>query len=109
LSTPHDTIKGYARLGGSLTIAQVDIGVHPVRACEGRTMPCCIHKPSQNHMREWPFVWDGDTKTMCRMCDHNYFHPDFDHLCYTRSRFGDEEADKQTNHECDGCCTRVFI
>lgn len=106
---PHDTIVGHAILGGSRTVNQVEIAVHPPEACEGRSMPCCIHRPSKNHMRDWHFVWDADTKTMCRMCDHNCFHPDFDHLCYTRSRFGDEEADKQSIHECDGCCTRVFI
>lgn len=63
---------------------------HPPSRCEGRH--CCIHNPSDHHMRNWPLHWRSDIRLMERICPHGVGHPDPDDL--------------QNNHihGCDGCC-----
>jgi hypothetical protein len=105
--------------------------VHGRDKCEGRGIPCCIHEPSDHHMRTWPMNWRSDTGVMERACPHGIGHPDPDHMAYVRSltpehdcvfnRDEDREfpdwldLDEQDGcifphlewqgvHGCDGCC-----
>jgi hypothetical protein len=58
---------------------------HPRWRCEGREIPCCIHSPSDHHMRTWKMDWRDDTGVMERICPHGTGHPDPDHMTYVRS------------------------
>jgi hypothetical protein len=69
--------------------------VHPKDKCKGQH--CCIHNPSDHHMKEWPQNWRGDRGIMERMCPHGIGHPDPDDP-NTKSLVGGV-------HGCDGCCT----
>ena len=94
---------------------------HPRSACEGREEPCCIHAPSDHHMRTWPMNWRGDTGVMERTCPHGVGHPDPDHMTYVCSLTPDHDCDEdkgvgacpyphlewQGIHGCDGCCART--
>lgn len=37
---------------------------------------CCIHNPSDHHMRTWRQNWRGDKGVMERLCSHGIGHPD---------------------------------
>lgn len=99
---------------------------HPRSACEGRDIPCCIHSPSEHHMRTWPMNWRGDTRVMERLCPHGTGHPDPDHMAYARSltpghdcpdahelaidydiRCPYPHLEWQGIHSCDGCCAKA--
>ena len=77
--------------------------VHSRSKCEGRDTPCCIHDPSDHHMRTWEMNWRSDTGVMERICPHGIGHPDPDHMAYVLSAQGDEGR-WQGVHGCDGCC-----
>jgi hypothetical protein len=77
--------------------------VHSRSKCEGRDLPCCIHAPSDHHMRTWEMNWRSDTGVMERICPHGIGHPDPDHMAYVLSAQG-ENARWQGVHGCDGCC-----
>lgn len=64
--------------------------VHSPDLCRGQA--CCIHHPSEHHMRQWPQLWRADRRFIERICPHGTGHPDPDDL----------SAD--TIHGCDGCC-----
>ena len=59
--------------------------------------PCCIHSPSNHHMREWKQLWRPDRMIMERLCPHGIGHPDPDDRAIRTGR--DEGI-----HGCDGCC-----
>lgn len=63
---------------------------------------CCIHNPSDHHMRDWPLYWRSDASKMERICPHGVGHPDPDATAF-RKRRGIYE-DWQDVHGCDGCC-----
>lgn len=66
---------------------------HGIKKCLGRSGPCCIHSPSDHHMRAWPQSWRPDLKVMERLCPHGQGHPDPD-------GYGPD-----VQHDiCDGCC-----
>lgn len=52
------------------------INVHSYDQCAGEF--CCIHNPSDHHMKDWPQNWRGDRGIMERMCPCGIGHPDFD-------------------------------
>jgi hypothetical protein len=81
------SIKESYKLVGSDRVLRV----HPKTKCKGQH--CCIHNPSDHHMKEWPQNWRGDRGIMERICPHGIGHPDPD----------DPATDKI--HGCDGCCT----
>lgn len=96
----------------------VRLHTHPRSRCEGRDIPCCIHQPSDHHMRDWPMLWRADTGVMERTCPHGVGHPDPDHMAYAKSLTpawhtvceGPElceypHLEWQGVHGCDGCCT----
>lgn len=63
---------------------------HDESQCDGRA--CCVHNPSEHHMRTWPQRWRADRYMMERICPHNVGHPDPDDL------------NPNHVHGCDGCC-----
>ena len=75
---------------------------HPPTAC-AQDNACCVHRPSQHHMRDWPLQWRADTKVMERLCPNGVGHPDPDHLAHVRRR-NPTEAELQAVHGCCGCC-----
>ena len=72
--------------------------VHNVSKCAGSN--CCVHNPSDHHMRDWPMDWRSDKGVMERTCPHGIGHPDPDDAAYNASR-GMEYLNV---HGCDGCC-----
>ncbi len=72
---------------------------HAPDKCEGRN--CCIHNPSDHHMRRWEMNYRHDKGIMERICpEHGVGHPDPDDLAYWVSvgRF------EMGIHACCGCC-----
>lgn len=76
------------------------MSIHDPSACEGRA--CCIHHPSDHHMKDWPQVWRADRYLMERTCPHGIGHPDPDHVAYMLSVGKWQDSDGV--HGCDGCC-----
>jgi len=62
---------------------------------------CCVHNPSDHHMRDWPQNWREDRNLMERICPHGVGHPDPD----------DPKANHpyHSMHGCDGCCHEASI
>lgn len=73
------------------------VQVHSVDKCAGEV--CCVHNPSEHHMRTWPQTWRADKGLMERECPHGVGHPDPDDLKVRTSR-------SAGIHGCDGCCYR---
>lgn len=59
-----------------MSLGKRKIKTHPESECAGRDIPCCIHSPSNHHMRDWPMNWRADTQVMERVCPHGVGHPD---------------------------------
>jgi hypothetical protein len=83
-----------------ITGVGVKIKVHDKEKCEGRF--CCIHNPSNHHMKNWPTNWREDRQLMERVCEHGVGHPDPDDLAYKES-IG-LKIEIESIHGCDGCC-----
>lgn len=83
-------------------IGQVALRTHPEGACSGEY--CCIHNPSDHHMREWPQLWRSDKGLMERTCPHGVGHPDPDDIAHKR-RVNAPNLESVTVHGCCGCCT----
>lgn len=77
---------------------QLLTNIHDKSKCKGQF--CCVHNPSEHHMRTWPLNWRNDTSVMERICPHGVGHPDPDDAAYN-IRIGQEW---KTTHGCDGCC-----
>jgi len=76
------------------------IVTHDASKCAGKN--CCIHNPSDHHMRSWTMYWRGDKGVMERLCpEHGVGHPDPDDADFNR-RAG---RDYLNVHGCCGCCT----
>lgn len=73
---------------------------HSSAACKGQH--CCIHNPSDHHMKAWPKVWRADRQMMERTCPHGVGHPDPDDVAFHMSKHPGD--DFYTVHGCDGCC-----
>ena len=71
---------------------------HSEDKCAGEH--CCIHTPSDHHMRDWPMHWRADKGVMERICPHGVGHPDPDDAAYW-DRIG---KGHKNIHGCDGCC-----
>lgn len=71
---------------------------HGADKCAGQH--CCIHNPSQHHMRDWPMNWRPDIGVMERICPHWVGHPDPDDAAYNNR----EGRSFLGIHGCDGCC-----
>jgi hypothetical protein len=75
--------------------------VHQRKDC---TPPCPIHDPSEHPMRDFKLHYREDRGIFERLCPHGVGHPDPDTLAYIATKLGDEEAEAQGIHGCDGCC-----
>lgn len=72
---------------------------HDESVCRGEY--CCIHNPSDHHMRTWKLNWRPDIGVMERICpEHGVGHPDPDDAAHNL-RHG---RDYLTVHSCCGCC-----
>jgi hypothetical protein len=60
----------------TLVGGQVIYNVHKPDRCRDDT--CCIHNPSPHAMRHLPQDWDERSRTMFRVCRHDFHHPDPD-------------------------------
>lgn len=87
--SPKDSVP---ENGVKLPGGQVLFNVHSESQCAGRA--CCIHNPSDHHMREWPQNFRSDRYMMERICSHGVGHPDPD------------DTSGDSVHGCDGCCAR---
>lgn len=107
-----DAVYGYGLMtdlsGFSHNTWKILIVHNPVQCLDADrpASACCIHRPSLNHMRDWPFAYDGDEQTMNRVCEHKAYHPDLDHLAYIAHRFDVGHAAHVNVHQCcpDRCC-----
>jgi len=100
METPYIQIKQTDPIFG------FDIGVQPLithsaSECAGRA--CCVHNPSNHHMKYWPQVWRADRFLMERTCVHGQGHPDPDHLSYMNT-VDPKKGWADGIHDCDGCC-----
>ncbi len=83
--------------------------VHNKETCKGQY--CCIHNPSDHHMKDWPTHWRDDRGFMERMCSHGVGHPDPDDLAFKYAmakKFGRGDVTFESVHGCDGCCSDFF-
>jgi len=71
------------------------LSVHDKSKCAGEN--CCIHNPTDHHMKDWPQNWREDKGAMERICPHGIGHPDPDDRYY-------KQSDYHGTHGCDGCC-----
>jgi len=58
-------------------------------------------------MDDLPLHWRGDRGIFERICEHGVGHPDpdtMDHIANTR---GAREAESESIHGCDGCCSQL--
>ncbi len=112
-------------------LGEGELTTHPEEKCQGR--PCCVHSPSDHHMRDWEMNWRADTGVMERVCPHGVGHPDPDHMAYVLSLTPEHtcifnrnksysftewlDLDEQDGcifphlewqgvHGCDGCCRK---
>jgi hypothetical protein len=74
--------------------------VHNKEDCKGEY--CCIHNPSDHHMKNWPLHWRADRNLMERICPHGIGHPDPDDLAFKKRCGSDMYI--ESIHGCDGCC-----
>lgn len=69
------------------------------------THGCVIHNPSDHTMKDFPTHWRDDRKLMERICPHGIGHPDPDDLAWKARTFGQDFANVESVHGCDGCCS----
>lgn len=82
---------------GRIAVRIRAVVIHSRDKCAGQA--CCIHNPSDHHMRDWTIILRESTLVE-RRCPHGIGHPDPDSLAYFE-RIGVEGMGV---HGCDGCC-----
>jgi hypothetical protein len=81
-----------------------NITVHSSSVCNGQK--CCLHNPSDHHMKSWPIYIRMDKETLAeRMCPHGIGHPDPDSLQWLESH--GHGGNCLGVHGCDGCCDPI--
>jgi hypothetical protein len=78
--------------------------VHDAKDCEGRY--CCIHNPSNHHMKDWPTNWREDRGLMERICKCGVGHPDPDDI---QHKILNGMSPSMVVHGCCGCCMVVCL
>jgi hypothetical protein len=86
-----------------MQIGAVVLRTHGPTQCSGEF--CCIHNPSDHHMKEWPQNWRDDRGLMERRCPHGIGHPDPDDIAHKERMRGEKFAHYEAIHGCDGCCS----
>lgn len=84
-------------------IGQTVLQTHGPAACVNDPA-CCIHNPSDHPLKDATQNWRADRGLMERVCRHGIGHPDVDDIAHKRRTLGDDYADGQAVHGCDGCC-----
>lgn len=74
---------------------------HASDLCQGTY--CCLHNPSDHHMKDWPLKFRSDKKVMTRVCPHGIDHPDPDDLAFG-NRLHPGSSHFRRLHGCDNCC-----
>lgn len=78
------------------------ISVHEKARCDGHG--CCVHGPSDHHMKYWPTNWRQDIHQIERICPHGVGHPDPDDVAFRARNPNYVQSISGTVHGCDGCC-----
>jgi hypothetical protein len=79
------------------------LAIHPESVCAGQV--CCIHNPTDHHMRSWTQLWRADRALMERLCpEHGVGHPDPDHITHYATTHTEGETWAEGVHGCCGCC-----
>lgn len=85
------------------TPTQGIVKTHGSAACAGET--CCVHNPSDHHMRDWPLVFNMNKAGMGeRVCEHFVKHPDPDAVAHFKLKFPIFIYKGLVVHNCCGCC-----
>lgn len=85
------------------TPTQGVVKTHGADRCAGR--PCCVHNPSDHHMRDWPLVFRFDRGALGeRICPCGIGHPDPDSLTHLLTVMPPDDADAMGVHGCCGHC-----
>ena len=86
-------------------IGKTVLRTHGPNACKDDPA-CCIHKPSDHPMKDFPLNWRGDRGLMERICTHGIGHPDPDDLAHKKRVMAPEAYKNRAYgvHGCDGCC-----
>lgn len=122
------TDKKVVRGGYEYSNPQPDVYLktHAPQICAGQN--CCIHNPSDHHMKDWPLVHRTDEGVLIpvnvvgtvtlgeelrgtmrklvvsdRVCEHGIGHPDPDSLAWLHTQVASYPWE---DHTCDECCTR---
>jgi hypothetical protein len=86
---------------------------HAPEVCDGSF--CCVHNPSDHHMRDWPLTFRTDNGMLCpshsghglvlseRICEHGCGHPDPDSLAWLRQH-DPFDIGSWGIHGCCRCC-----
>ena len=86
------------------TPTQGVVKTHGEDRCAGQ--PCCVHHPSEHHMREWPLVFRLDRDALGeRICPCGIGHPDPDSLAYMATGMSADDAAFLGVHGCCGHCS----
>lgn len=83
---------------------------HSPNKCAGA--PCCVHNPSNHHMREWPISFDIRLAyAASRLCEHGLEHPDPDSMAFfaNSSNVSTHMIALMAMHRCDECCVASDI
>ena len=78
-----------------------EVWVHDKKDCSGK---CCIHKPSDSHMKDWPLHWRQDKGIFERICPHNIGHMDIDDYNYKVKTSGEDKANALSLGAVCGVC-----
>lgn len=80
------------------------VRTHGTALCRGR--PCCVHDPSDHHMRDWPLTFDMERAALgVRTCPHGLTHPDPDSIAYFYgTALHPNQLARLLLHACDDCC-----
>ncbi len=93
----------------TLTVQNGVLRVHPPFVCAAEGHPCAIHAPSRHTMDDGELVWDPDTQSLGRLCQHGCIHPDPDDIAFIRANRGEPMAEwiLEMHVCCEAECCRV--
>lgn len=81
--------------------------VHTEANCKrDEKIGCCVHGPSDHHMKNWPTHWRQDRRMIERICPHGICHPDPDDVTFQDANPQYVQSIGGSVHGCDGCCKK---
>ncbi len=84
------------------------VNVHP-KSEECLEYGCPIHSPSDHTMKDWPLLWRNDRRIFERIDSEGVGHPDPDTLKFIARTRGQEVADIESVHGCNGMCRGAYV